>query len=252
MAEYEKEFSHLSKYAPELVLTEAFRCREFEDGLNESIKGYLAPVTSLQHVNFYQLVQVAMKVERFEASSRERFQKKRFSKGASSFSGKRVRESQAESVYNSTTKGRRQGPSIALSTGRGASVRPGEASECSHCHQRHLGVCRLLAGGCFRCGSTEHFMVNCPKESRGSRNPHSNYRGRSAAPLLTQDRGRGRAGQSQHKGRGGIVLEMVDCPMLSVPACTYAIIAIMRICYKGSWGPEGTRSYFLYIFSLWY
>ena len=47
MAEYEKEFSHLSKYAPELVLTEAFRCRQFEDGLNESMKRYLAPVTVL-------------------------------------------------------------------------------------------------------------------------------------------------------------------------------------------------------------
>ena len=38
MAEYEKEFNHLSKYAPELVLTEALRCRQFENGLNESIK----------------------------------------------------------------------------------------------------------------------------------------------------------------------------------------------------------------------
>ena len=27
VAEYEKEFSHLSKDAPELVLTETFRCR---------------------------------------------------------------------------------------------------------------------------------------------------------------------------------------------------------------------------------
>ena len=64
MAEYEKEFSHLSKYAPELVLTEAFRCRQFEDGLHDSIKRYLAPMTSLQTVDFYQLVQAAMKVER--------------------------------------------------------------------------------------------------------------------------------------------------------------------------------------------
>ena len=71
MVEYGKEFNHLSKYALESVLT--FRCRKFEDGLNESIKGYLAPVTSLQHVNFYQLVQVAMKEERFEASIREGF-----------------------------------------------------------------------------------------------------------------------------------------------------------------------------------
>ena len=47
VAEYEKEFSHLSKYAPEAVLTEAFRCRQFEDGLHDSIKRYLAPMTSL-------------------------------------------------------------------------------------------------------------------------------------------------------------------------------------------------------------
>ena len=53
VAEYEKEFSHLIKYAPEAVLIEAFRCRQFEDGLHDSIKRYLAPVTSLQQVNFF-------------------------------------------------------------------------------------------------------------------------------------------------------------------------------------------------------
>ena len=107
MAEYEKEFSHLSKYAPESVLTETFRCRQFEDGLNESIKRYLAPVTILQQVNFYQLVQVAMKVEKSKASSRERFQKGQFSRGASSSSGKRARESQDVLVQGSATRGRR-------------------------------------------------------------------------------------------------------------------------------------------------
>ena len=56
VAESEKEFSRLNKYAPKLVLTETFRCRQFEDGLKESIKRYLIVVTSLQVVNFYQLV----------------------------------------------------------------------------------------------------------------------------------------------------------------------------------------------------
>ena len=41
VAEYEKEFSRLSKYAPESVLTKKFRCRQFEEGLHESIKRYL-------------------------------------------------------------------------------------------------------------------------------------------------------------------------------------------------------------------
>ena len=53
VVEYEKEFSHLSKYAPESVLTEKFRCKQFEEGLHESIKRYLTAVTLLQVVNFY-------------------------------------------------------------------------------------------------------------------------------------------------------------------------------------------------------
>ena len=163
VAEYEKEFSHLSKHAPELILIEAFRCKQFEDGLHDSIKRYLAPMTSLQTVDFYQLVQAAMKIDRLETSNKERSQKKKFSKGASSFSGKRARESPTESEYSSAMRGIRQGSNVAPSTSRGASVRQGEIPECPHCHRRHLGVCRLLTGGCFRCGSTEHLMENCPK-----------------------------------------------------------------------------------------
>ena len=122
MAEYEKEFNHLSKYAPESVLIETFRCRQFEDGLNESIKRYMVPVIVLQQVNFYQLVQVAMKVEKSKAINRERFHKRKLSRGASSSSGKRVRESQIELVHSFSTRGRRQGNIVVPSTGRGASA----------------------------------------------------------------------------------------------------------------------------------
>ena len=65
VVEYEKEFSRLSKYASELVLTKTFRCKQFEDGLKESIKRYLTTVTSSQVVNFFYLVQVAMKIEKY-------------------------------------------------------------------------------------------------------------------------------------------------------------------------------------------
>ena len=149
VAEYEKEFSHLNKYASEAVLTEAFRCRQFEDGLHDSIKRYLAPVTSLQQVNFYQLVQAALKVERLETSSKEKSQKKKFSKEASSSSGKKARDVQDESVQGSAIRGRRQGGITVSSAGKGASVGQGEIPECTHFHIWHSGVCRLLTGGCF-------------------------------------------------------------------------------------------------------
>ena len=68
-------------------------------------------------------------------------------------------------------------------------------------------------------------MANCPKELGDNRNPQSNNRGRFAAPPSTQVRGRGRGGQSKHKGRGGTVSEMVDHPMTSAPARAYAMKA---------------------------
>ena len=109
MAEYEKEFSHLSKYASESILTEKFRCGQFEEGLHESIKRYLTVVTSLQVVNFYQLVQAAIKIEKSKMKSQERKKDKNFSRGGSS-SGKRPRESEVDTVQGSATRGRRQGP----------------------------------------------------------------------------------------------------------------------------------------------
>ena len=80
------------------------------------------PVTVLQQVNFYQLVQPAMKVEKSEVSSRERFQKRQLSRGASSSSGKKARESQDVLVQGSATRGRRQGSTVVPSSGRGVST----------------------------------------------------------------------------------------------------------------------------------
>ena len=202
VAKYEKEFSHLSKYAPESVLTKAFRCRQFKDGLNEPIKRYLAPITTFQQVNFYQLVQATMKVKKFESSNRKRFQKRKLSRRASSSSGKIGRESQTESMQGSGTRGRRQGSTMVSSTGKGMSARQEEVLECPHCHRRQLGVYRILTGGCFRCGSTDHFIANCPRESGDSRSMQGSGRGRYVAPPSTWDRGRGRGSSFQHRGRG--------------------------------------------------
>ncbi|CAL1383177.1 unnamed protein product [Linum trigynum] len=33
---------------------------------------------------------------------------------------------------------------------------------CPHCGNQHMGVCRRVTGGCFRCGDTNHFLRDCP------------------------------------------------------------------------------------------
>ena len=79
-------------------------------------------------------MQVAMEVEKSEMSNRERNHRRKFARGGSS-SGKRIRESQAELVYSSVARGRRQGPTVAPSLGKGTSTGQGEIPECPHCHK---------------------------------------------------------------------------------------------------------------------
>ena len=109
-----------------------------------------------------------MKVEKLESGNQERSQKKEFSRGGSS-SSKRVRELQADSVHGSATRARKQAPNVAPSSSKGMASRQGESLECPHCHKWNSGVCRVLTGGCFRYGSTDHFLANCPRESGDNR-----------------------------------------------------------------------------------
>ncbi|KAA3470342.1 Retrotransposon gag domain-containing 1 [Gossypium australe] len=60
VAEYEREFVRLSKYAQECVSTEAILCKRFEDGLNEDIK-LLVGILELKE--FVVLVDRACKAE---------------------------------------------------------------------------------------------------------------------------------------------------------------------------------------------
>ena len=191
VAEYEKVFSRLSKYATELVLTENFRCRQFEYGLKESIKRYLTAVTSLQVVNFYQLVQAAMKIEKSKMKSQKRKSYRKFSRYSSS-SDKKARESQVESVHGSTIRGKRQGPTMTQGSGRGTSTGQEGRPECPHYHKCHLGIYRRVTGGCFRCGSTDHLMANCPQGSGISMTPQGSSIGGSNVPPSMSNRGRGR------------------------------------------------------------
>ena len=150
-------------------------------------------------------------------SNQERSQKQNFARGGS-FSGKRIRESQAESMYSFAARGRRQGPTVAPSFGRGTSTRQGEIHECPHCHKRHSGICRWLIGGCFRCGSTDHLLENYRREIREFMNPHGSGWGRSNVPPTTCDQDGGRGILRLQRGQGSTVSEAVDRPISTTSA----------------------------------
>ena len=71
--EYKKEFTQLSKYAPEILVSEEEKCRRFEDDLNDHIQAH---VTVFFHEDFSKIVTCALNVERVKKEERERKDKR--------------------------------------------------------------------------------------------------------------------------------------------------------------------------------
>ena len=105
------------------------------------------------------------------------------------------------------------------SFGRGISTGHEERHSCPHCHKYHLGICRRVTGGCFRCGNMDHVIANCLQGLGSSRNPQGSGRGGSNIPPQTQSRGRRRSGT---QGRGS-ALETMNRPATTALARAYAM-----------------------------
>ena len=69
-------------------------------------------------------------------------------------------------------------------------------------------------------------IAQCPKESGDNRSLQESGRGKSIILPSTRDRGRGRGGSNQHRGRGGTISETVDRPIPTALARAYAMKAL--------------------------
>ena len=69
VTEYQREFTQLSKYAPEMVVTDEEKYRKFEDGLNDNIRAH---DTGFCHVDFSKIVTCALNVKRVKKEENER------------------------------------------------------------------------------------------------------------------------------------------------------------------------------------
>ena len=69
VTEYQREFTRLSKYAPEMLVTGEEKCSKFEDGLNDYIRAH---VIGFFHEDFFKIVTRALNVERVKKEEYER------------------------------------------------------------------------------------------------------------------------------------------------------------------------------------
>ena len=73
VTKYQREFTRLSKYAPEMLVTEEEKCCKFEDGLNDYIRTL---VIRSCHDDFSKIVTCALNVERVKKEEYERKERK--------------------------------------------------------------------------------------------------------------------------------------------------------------------------------
>ena len=144
VTEYQRKFTQLSKYAPEILVSEEEKCRRFEDGLNDHIRAH---VTAFFHEDFSKIVTCALNVERVKKEERERKDKTQGNKNPGQSSSqqqqrKKFRGPQGSSQPTAQATNRNTtlpAPSVASTPG-GAS-REHTAPCCSHCGRNHKREC---------------------------------------------------------------------------------------------------------------
>ena len=159
VTEYQREFTWLSKYAPEILVSEEEKCRRFEDDLNDHIRAH---VTAFFHEDFSKIVTCALNVERVKKEERERKDKRQGKKNPGQSSSqqqqrKKFRGPQGSNQPTAQATGRNTTlPAPSVASTQGGASRGQTDPHCSHCGRNHKGECWRLIGDCLICGSKEH------------------------------------------------------------------------------------------------
>ena len=174
VAEYETQFTKLSRFAPELVLTEQKRIRRFVQGLNVEIQESLA---AAQLNTFSQALEKAQRIETARGQVKAFHDRKRRQPSSNdSMVGQSSRNEPPAKINKGTDGPRPAGTPNNFVRGQVVqegprSVQRGGASTaakstCGFCGGNHTDEnCwkNSSVRKCFKCGSTEHLIARCPK-----------------------------------------------------------------------------------------
>ncbi|XP_027155432.1 uncharacterized protein LOC113755699, partial [Coffea eugenioides] len=177
VAEYETQFTKLSRFAPELVLTEQKRIRRFVQGLNVEIQEALA---AAQLDTFGQTLEKAQRIETARGQVKSFHERKRRQPDSSHLVTGQSSQSESPSKKSQGTDGLR--PAGTLNQGKfGRGGRVGQEPQrsaqrggpsagikpiCGFCGANHTDEnCWKNSSirRCYKCGSAEHLIAQCPK-----------------------------------------------------------------------------------------
>ncbi|XP_071921801.1 uncharacterized protein [Coffea arabica] len=173
VSEYETQFTKLSKFAPELIVTEQRKVRKFVQGFNVEIQETLA---ATQINTFTEVLEKAQRIEIARAQVRNFHAKQKGALGGSQ------KPAQSDRNISPPKAGRGAGGGRFTGISRGGTPRGGQGGReqgrggpqggqtstprvtCGYCGKSNHTEdnCWRKARKCLRCGSTEHQIANCP------------------------------------------------------------------------------------------
>ncbi|KAJ8753028.1 hypothetical protein K2173_008816 [Erythroxylum novogranatense] len=176
VTEYERRFTQLSRYASEMIFSEAAKCRRFESGLHLAIR---EKVVVQNFGDFQQLVEAALRVENIEniksAVNRKGKGREQFKRGGDTSMPERSARAFPVQSKERSSGGSRPRPmrtptithqaSTVGGSRRGDGERP-PLPKCEHCGFLHRGECRRLTGACFNYWQKGHIARQFPKPDR--------------------------------------------------------------------------------------
>ncbi|XP_040940082.1 uncharacterized protein [Gossypium hirsutum] len=145
-------------------------CKRFEEGLNDEIKLLIG---ILEIREFVALVDWAKKAkelnnERKQAKREARILNKRSSGRTHSFSTKKPKSQHEHSTasvgYSGRTRSsKRHNPKSSSPKVTSVGSVDDQNSRCESCNKFHFGECQNRSDACYRCGSLDHFLKDCPE-----------------------------------------------------------------------------------------
>ncbi|XP_040940189.1 uncharacterized protein [Gossypium hirsutum] len=226
VAEYEREFVYLSRYARDVVPTEEKMCIRFEEGLNDEIRMMIGGTEIREFVvlsdRAQKMEEVYNKKMQRERRGKEVY-KRSFSRPTSTFSAKKFRDdsSRPVTIPERLNKSKTTQQDVGVTKKPVASVSSVQnipRLRCKNCGRFHIGECWGRAGACYKCGGTDHFIRDCPqllKEDREQGEKQAN------TPQKGKRSGQSSAAGTVHSGTRDTAARSET----RVPARTYAIRA---------------------------
>ena len=166
VTEIQREFTRLSKYASEILVSEEERCRKFEDGLNDHIRAH---VTGFCHEDFSKIVTCALNIERVKKEENDRKERRQGKKNPGQSSAHQQQSKKFKGPQGSNqpivqaTDNKSVLPIPSVASAQGGASKGQVFLHCPHCGRNHKGECWKLTGACLVCGSTEHKVKDCPR-----------------------------------------------------------------------------------------